>query len=656
MTVFDPLNDKIGVYSELLGEIAETNSYSMVLRTLMSGGIVTLTPNQATGQLIIDAPNNYYTSIVTDGVTLTGNGTAASPLVSLLPPIVISPSAITSGTIETLYHVDFSATGGAGSGYVFSIIAGTLPKGMSLSSTGSLTGTPLQFGTYHFTVMVTDIWGITGQVSYTLALASIQLTVNPGTLPSAYYNSSYSTNLTTPNGTGGDIFAVETGSLPPGLSFASSGAITGTPTSIGSWTFTVSVIDSAGDVGSNTYTLTVLNNLAISPTNLASGSIGVAYIQNLSATGGTNSGYGFSIVSGSLPSGLSLSGATISGTPNSAGTSNFTIQVNDSANNLKNFQLSITVNLVTLGITPSSLWDGSIGYSYAAGLSATGGLGSNYNYWLSSGNLPSGLGLSGNTISGTITGTGTFYFTISFSDSAGDTGSQSYAIYVPAVSGGEWIWDGSTGPNFNASQASGTSGTSPGIPGFNWLTIEVWGAGGGGASNGSQGGARGGDSACGPCWAGGGGEGQGYLSGAGGGSGGGASGGGGHSGDNVNGNGGGGGNGGTGGSGGDSPAGGGGGAGLSYAGAYPSGGQGNTPGGGGAGGGGDGHSNSVEITGGGGGGGAGGYSRYTWYAGELAPGTTIGYTAGGGGGGGWAGPTWKSGAGGGGGRVKIYWG
>src|ERR1019366_8619516 len=71
--------------------------------------------------------------------------------------------------------------------------------------------------------------------------------------------------------------------------------------------------------------------LTVTTTSLPNGSTNTAYSQALTAGGGTGNGYTWSIVSGALPAGLSLSAnGSISGTPGTAGTSNFTAQVKDS--------------------------------------------------------------------------------------------------------------------------------------------------------------------------------------------------------------------------------------------------------------------------------------------------------------------------------------
>jgi hypothetical protein len=86
--------------------------------------------------------------------------------------------------------------------------------------------------------------------------------------------------------------------------------------------------------------------LSITTNLLSDGTVGTAYSQTLSATGGTPP-YTWSIISGSLPAGLSLNSSTgvISGTSTTAGTSNFTVQVTDVDSNTATKALSITINI-----------------------------------------------------------------------------------------------------------------------------------------------------------------------------------------------------------------------------------------------------------------------------------------------------------------------
>jgi hypothetical protein len=119
--------------------------------------------------------------------------------------------------------------------------------------------------------------------------------------------------------------------------------------------FNVVVSNAKGSVTSTTATLTVTpaSTVTITTTSLPNGTVQTAYSATLQATGGT-SPYTWSVSTGSLPAGLNLASATgaISGTPTTAGTSSFTIQVADSAGNKASAGLTITINSGTGGTMP----------------------------------------------------------------------------------------------------------------------------------------------------------------------------------------------------------------------------------------------------------------------------------------------------------------
>jgi hypothetical protein len=155
-------------------------------------------------------------------------------------------------------------------------------------------------------------------------------------------------------------YAIVSGSLPSGVTLnTSTGAITGTAPSVSSTTtynFTISATDNAGNSTQRAFSIAV-NNAA--PTwNTSSGSLATlsGYSSasiNLSATEPEGQTLTYSIVSGSLPSGLSLNTSTgaITGdvsNPASASTSNFTVRVSDPSNNYAERAFSITVNKATL--------------------------------------------------------------------------------------------------------------------------------------------------------------------------------------------------------------------------------------------------------------------------------------------------------------------
>ena len=131
-------------------------------------------------------------------------------------------------------------------------------------------------------------------------------------------------------------------SLPPGLSLdQSTGALTGTPTTAGVYNFTVKVTDGPGNYGKQAVTLKV--NLGITPTSLPDGVTGTAYSNALTAVGAAGS-VAWSVTSGMLPTGITLGGdGTLSGTPTTPGTFNFTVQAQDGAGNTGTQALMIRV-------------------------------------------------------------------------------------------------------------------------------------------------------------------------------------------------------------------------------------------------------------------------------------------------------------------------
>src|SRR5664280_1225377 len=198
------------------------------------------------------------------------------------------------------YNSSLAATGGAG-GYVFTIASGALPAGLTLrTSTGAITGTPTAYGTSSFTARVVDSTGTTGGTtssSCSIVIAPpIALTCAAAT---GQMGVAYNSSLAATGGTGGYVFTIASGSLPAGLTLnASTGAITGTPTAYGTFTFTAKVVDSTGTTaGTTTSSCTMV--IAPPPITLAcaaatTGQMGVAYNSSLVATGGTG-GYVFTI-------------------------------------------------------------------------------------------------------------------------------------------------------------------------------------------------------------------------------------------------------------------------------------------------------------------------------------------------------------------------
>jgi hypothetical protein len=230
----------------------------------------------------------------------------------------------------------------------------------------------------------------------------VPLTITTPSLANAYVGQSYSASLEANGGVSPYAWSIVSGALPSGLQLSGAGLLSGTLTAPGSFTFTAEVDDSGSphEKADKSYTVQVEAQLSITTSSLPSGVVGQKYSAQLQASGGTPP-LSWSILAGMLPAGLALDPASglISGTPTAPGTSSFTAQVSDALQDATQ-GLAITIE-APLQITNTRLNDGMQGVLYAPDvLVATGGGGQ--LTWRATG-LPPGLGLSANTIAGTVT-------------------------------------------------------------------------------------------------------------------------------------------------------------------------------------------------------------------------------------------------------------
>ncbi|MEO6076518.1 MAG: IPTL-CTERM sorting domain-containing protein, partial [Dokdonella sp.] len=171
------------------------------------------------------------------------------------PAITLSPSTLPNGSMGVAYSQTLSATGGTAP-YSFTVVAGALPPGLTLTPSGLLAGAPSTSGSFSFTVKATDANGCVGSQTYVIVINATQcptIFVTPATLPAANVGVAYSQMLIASGGTAPYTFIVVSGTLPPGLMMSAAGMLTGTPTSTGNFVFTVRATDSAGCVAFHTY-------------------------------------------------------------------------------------------------------------------------------------------------------------------------------------------------------------------------------------------------------------------------------------------------------------------------------------------------------------------------------------------------------------------
>lgn len=130
-------------------------------------------------------------------------------------------------------------------------------------------------------------------------------------------------------GTAPFTFDLVSGSLPPGLSLTTDGILSGTPTTAGSYPVTIRITDSSGNPCSLDATVTLRCMQLMNPTDVHC-QFPAAFQMTLAQNGGSSLAI-WSIVSGSLPTGLTLDAVTgvISGTPVTTGSYTFTVQCTD---------------------------------------------------------------------------------------------------------------------------------------------------------------------------------------------------------------------------------------------------------------------------------------------------------------------------------------
>jgi hypothetical protein len=145
-------------------------------------------------------------------------------------------------------------------------------------------------------------------VNSSVLLALSVITSSP--LPGGAVGQSYSTTLAAASGTTPYSWTITSGNVP-GLMLNSNGSYTGTPSTAGTYNLTLQVTDSASTpaTASKPVSITIAATaLSITTTSsLPNATVSSAYTQTFAATGGSNSGYSWSLDSGSLPTGLSLS-------------------------------------------------------------------------------------------------------------------------------------------------------------------------------------------------------------------------------------------------------------------------------------------------------------------------------------------------------------
>ena len=209
-------------------------------------------------------------------------------LVSGSNPVVTVPSisttSLSSGTLGAAYSQILSATGGM-TPYTWTVSAGTLPAGLTISTSGVISGTPTTVGTKALTFKVTDSNNTTATKPLSITINNAAIIISTTTLVNGAVGTAYSQTLTATGGTTPYTWAVSAGTLPAGLSLSTGGVISGTPTaSCNATSLTYRVTDSLGNAATQPLYITI-NSAVTTPT---SGNTSGVVASKPSASGGGN--------------------------------------------------------------------------------------------------------------------------------------------------------------------------------------------------------------------------------------------------------------------------------------------------------------------------------------------------------------------------------
>ncbi len=240
-----------------------------------TSGTLTFTPGQTArtitvpviGETVPEANETFFINLSgATNATISDNqglGTITNDDV----PVTVNPATLPNGTVATTYSQTVTASGGTGS-YSFAVSAGALPAGLTLTPAGVLSGTPTAGGTFNFTITATDSSAFPGPFAgsraYTVAISAPTIVLSATTLAGGTLGSPYSAAITAASGgTAPYSYVVTAGALPGSLSLnPSTGAITGTPSALGTFNFTIAATDSSTGTGpyaqTQSYAITVI--------------------------------------------------------------------------------------------------------------------------------------------------------------------------------------------------------------------------------------------------------------------------------------------------------------------------------------------------------------------------------------------------------------
>jgi large repetitive protein len=343
---------------------------------------------------------------------------------------------IPAGNVDVPYQFDMYARSGCPP-YHYNYTGGTPPPGLTLTTVndsasggiGRLHGTPTTAGHYLFWVTITTpesptCLGDRADRLFEITIGPAPLAIKTSSLRRGVVGTPYTETL---SASGGGNQTWSASGLPAGLAL-SGNQITGTPTTAGNYTVTVSVTNGT-TTKSSQFPLQVIDPLKVVGPASRAGEVGKLFTATFQASGGLGT-YSWSATD--VPEGLTFDPAThvLTGTPTIPGKYVVKVTATDAPAGLTQ-DLLVNLNVAAhVAISTRKAKAATVGTAYLLRLKVTGGV--KPLKWRSLGKLPAGLKLDARTgaIAGTPTKAGKLKVTIRVTDALRASSTQAFTITV----------------------------------------------------------------------------------------------------------------------------------------------------------------------------------------------------------------------------------
>lgn len=349
------------------------------------------------------------------------------------PPLVVTTTSVPDAIKDVYYEQQMNQTGGTGAIAWIDKNGDLSGTGLALSSSGLLSGTATDTGMITFTALITDDVGATNEQTIDLMVQDI-LHITSASVPDWTVGYAYSYQLEAVGAQGQMTWSDLNDDLAgTGLTLSTDGLLSGTPTAEGPITFTAMVVDEGKYADQKEFTFTINPAVVITTAALPDWTVGIAYSQQLAATGGTRN-LSWSDQNADLEgTGLTLTPlGEVSGTPSVEGPISFTAVATDKVGAYGTRSLNFTINAVPAVVTetlPDATQDGY----YETTIETSGGTGVITVTDKYSDLVGTGLSLATDgTLSGTPNDSGLINFTAHVTDEVGASGQRALTVYINA--------------------------------------------------------------------------------------------------------------------------------------------------------------------------------------------------------------------------------